>query len=352
LIIKIPYGISLPEEESETKDGPILVNLADVRAEKVDWLWYGRIPRGKLTILVGDPGTGKSLLTIDMAARISTGGVWPDGTPVIKGKVIILSAEDDPADTIVPRLDLHGADRNFIHCFKGVRRGGKEFFFSLKSHLDSLKSAIIQTGAILVVIDPISAYMGFTNTFRDSDVRSILGPLSELAACTGVAVVAVMHLNKDSKNHVMYRTQGSIAFVAQARCVLALAKDPEDETRRVLASIKNNLALAPPAIGFRVTSEGKVTWEQEPIHNFDLNGAFGYPDAGEDTSKVAIAEVFLKEFLSDGPVPAHSVYSIGLENGFFKSTIRRAKKKIGIITKKEGCFGDQGYWTWELPERS
>jgi len=231
-------------QSPEQADGPLLISLADVQPAQVSWLWLGRIPRGKLTLLVGDPGLGKSFVTLDMAARVSTGSAWPDGKPVTQGPVVILSAEDDLADTIVPRLDAHGADRRFVFCLKAVRQSGREKFFSLKDDLKYLASTIDYLKPNLVIIDPLSAYMGMTNTSRDADVRFVLGPLTDLAAQTGVAILAVMHLNKASKNHVIYRTSGSVAFTASARSLLALTRDPGDESRRVLCSIKNN--LSPP----------------------------------------------------------------------------------------------------------
>ena len=328
-------------------DSPILLGLDTVEPEEVFWLWKDRIPLRKLTLLVGDPALGKSLFTADVSSRISTGSSWPDGTPATKGSVILLSAEDGPADTIRPRLDSHGADCNKIFCLTAIRKNDSVAPFCLKEDIVHLESAIEQTSASLVVIDPLTAYLGGTNTIKDVDVRSVLSPLSELAARKCVAVLAVMHLNKDSKNHAIYRTAGSMAFVAQARSVLALSKDFEDNSRRVLFSIKNNLSRIPPAYAFTVSEEGRIEWDPNPVDDFDIENAFTNPSP-QESSKVEQAEGLLVEFLKDGPMPANCVFAEGMVRGLSASSIRRAQKRMGIKPFRRGGIADEGEWLWSL----
>ncbi len=191
---------------------PSIICASDVEPEEVQWLWPGRIALGKLTLIAGDPGLGKSFLTCDIAARVSQGLSWPDKSPALPtpAEVLFLSAEDGLEDTIRPRLDASGADCARVHFLKGVSvpkvvhgvgeaEDRKIRMFGLHQDLEVLEKALeMLQNCKLVIIDPISAYMGDTDSHKNSDVRSILGPLSDLATKYGVAVVAVSHLNKNA----------------------------------------------------------------------------------------------------------------------------------------------------------
>jgi hypothetical protein len=166
--------------------GPILTCLADVQPRPVSWLWPGRIPLGRITLLVGRPGEGKSFLTIDVAARVTTGTPWPDGTDCPQGSVILISAEDDPADTIRPRLDAHYADVRRVHLLSAVRRvdddGEYERLISL-ADVDAIEAALVRLpDCRLIVVDPIGSFLGGrTDAHRDNEVRSVLAPIAVLA---------------------------------------------------------------------------------------------------------------------------------------------------------------------------
>ena len=194
---------------------PVLVTISDVEPEQVRWLWENVVPRAKVTIFAGDPGLGKSFVALDFAARVTRDGE----------EVILLSAEDDPADTIRPRLDAAGADTNRVHVLTAVRSqgsGGKQTdrMLRLDRDIEQIAQAIKQhPDTALVIIDPLSAYMGDTDSRSDEQVRSILAPLAELASRTGVAIVCIKHLNKGEERSAMYRAGGSIGFVAAARVV-------------------------------------------------------------------------------------------------------------------------------------
>lgn len=171
--------------------------LSEIRPERVDWLWPGRIPRNKLTLFDGDPGLGKSALTTDLAARVSVGRPWPDDSPCEPGGVVLCSAEDGIGDTVRPRLDAAGGDAERVLALATVPDGDAERLISVPEDLDVLRRGIERVSAALVIVDPLMAFLsGDVNSHRDQDVRRALAPLARLAEGTGVAVVVVRHLNK------------------------------------------------------------------------------------------------------------------------------------------------------------
>src|ERR1700722_12568049 len=255
--------------------GAVLRRVSDIPRQELRWLWSGRILLGKLTLFAGDPGLGKSFVTLDIASRVTRDGQWPDsdqpkGAP---GSVIVLSAEDDPADTIRPRLEAAGADLTKVHILQAVRRqkpNGESKLepFSLETDLLSLQDAALSLGDVrLVVIDPISAYLGDTDSHVNAKVRSLLNPLAEFASGLGVAVLAVTHLNK-SVSSAMYRATGSIACVAAARAVWLFAKSPDDPRCRLMLPGKMNLAPDQTGLSYTLNDKGAgvaaVAWG-EPV---------------------------------------------------------------------------------------
>ena len=192
-------GVAQDEMMTDPAPTPVLVCMADVKPESVQWLWKKRFALGKLSLIAGDPDLGKSLLTLDMAARVSTGTGWPDAPELrtTPGGVVLLSAEDDPADTIRPRLDAAYADARRITLLQAIRdtdsNGNvKARAFNLAIDIEALESAIAHVeNCRLVIVDPISAYLGKTKSHENAEVRAVLAPLGELAARHGVAVVAV-----------------------------------------------------------------------------------------------------------------------------------------------------------------
>jgi RecA-family ATPase len=220
---------------------PIVVNLADVEARITEYLWPSRVPLSKLAIIIGDPGVGKSTLALDIAARVSTGAAWPDGGVAPISDVVLLSAEDALDDTIRPRLDRLGADVTKIHALIGIRDAGDQRLPNLARDVELLERVVLDRSARLVIIDPVSAYLGKTDSHRDAEVRGVLGPIAAMADRTGAAVLGVMHLNKSSQGPALYRAIGSIAFVAAARLVLAVAPHPEDPELRIVVPMKSNI---------------------------------------------------------------------------------------------------------------
>lgn len=205
---------------------PVIVTrcMADIAPEPIQWLWPSRIALGKVTMLAGDPGLGKSMITVAMAAHVTTGTPWPvDRSECEIGSVIMVSAEDDPADTLRPRLDAAGADVSKVHVLKSVlvldhEGKSKDRTFNLARDVEALDNLLRQTpDCRLITIDPISAYLGGTDSHNNADVRALLTPLAAMASKHKVAIFVVTHLNKSTQANVLYRASGSLAFVAAAR---------------------------------------------------------------------------------------------------------------------------------------
>ena len=323
------------------------IRLSTVRPETVLWLWPGRIPSGKICILDGDPGLGKSTVTLDLAARVTRGLPMPDGTGAGEpAGVVLVSAEDGLADTIVPRLQAAGADLELIWAIEQC--GEDRHPFTMPDDLAHLERAVRETGARLVVIDPLMAFLNLhTNAHRDQDTRYVLARVHEMASTTGAAVLLVRHLNKAAGGTAIYRGGGSIGIIGAARSGLLVAKDPEDEQRRVLACTKQNLAVMPSSLAFRlVAGEGRpaqVAWEGSS--NFDANALLAPPVVGAKRTERDEVKDFLREELAAGPVPAKEVEAAALEAGISKATLRRARLELGVKIKRDGF---QGKSLWSL----
>lgn len=360
-----------PEAADSTAGKPLLVNLADVHPTPVRWLWPGRVAIGKITFVAGDPGLGKSFISLDMIARVSTGAGWPDqpGQPTEPAGAVLLSAEDDLADTIRPRLDAAGADTTRIRALQAVKRvdprTGAEFqdAFSLMSDLAALEQAIKETpDCRLVVVDPISAYLGKADSHKNAEVRAVLAPLAELASKYNVAIVAITHLRK-GEGPAMYRSMGSLAFVAAARAVWAVAKDADDPTgqRRLFLPVKNNLARDLSGMAYMLTATASadghpvVAWEAQPVQisaDEALSRAFGAGARNRDDeapdSALEEASNWLRDMLSQGPVAAKELRKAASDAGHAWATVRRAKKAIGAEAKPDK-FGPGSQWQWSMP---
>jgi hypothetical protein len=337
---------------------PVIVRLADVKPEAVTWLWPGRFALGKLTLIAGDPGLGKSFLTLDMAARVSRGWAWPDGGEAMDpGGVVLLSAEDGIADTIAPRLIAAGADMARIVALEAVQcvtDNGRESAraFDLSRDLPALEDAIRAVDRCkLVVIDPVTAYLGGVDSHKNAEIRGLLAPLSAIAERHGVAVVAVTHLNKSSAGPAIYRAMGSLAFAAAARAAWAVTKDRDDPRRRLLLPIKNNIAPDTGGLAYRIMPGGVggcpvVAWEPDPVDLSADDALAGDRDAGGERTERDDAADWLRDLLADGPRPTREVEAEAKEAGYSGATLRRAKAAAGVIARKR-AFGEG--WEWVLP---
>ena len=331
-----------------------LVRLNAVEPKPIDWLWKGRIPLGKVTLIAGDPGLGKSMLSIHFSAHVTTGKPWPvDGAPCPLGNVIILSAEDDAADTIRPRLDAAGADPARVvkvNAMRDIDENGKLVprWISLKSDIERLDAVIAgEAGTKLLIIDPISAYSGGTDTHNNAETRVVLGQLAEMAARRRVAVVAITHLNKSSAS-AMYRTTGSLAFVAAARASFVVVKDQDDPERRLVLSIKTNLAKNIGGVAYRI----EETIDYQPILVFEPDPVYDDPDEALtpdlDDKRAALEDAtdWLADELSTGGVLTTDLQKAAGQAGHSWRTVQRAKAKLDVISIKDKF---NGKWRWQLP---
>jgi hypothetical protein len=319
--------------------------LSEVEPEEVEWLWPGRLPLGKLAVLDGDPGLGKSVVTLDLAARISAGLELPDDQPCEPAGVVLLSAEDGLRDTIRPRLDAAGADTKRVVALSIVAEAkGGERVISLTKDLAVIERAIERVGAALVVVDPLTAFLSEkTDSYKDQDVRRALAPLAALAESTRSTILIVRHLNKAAGGNTLYRGGGSIAIIGAARSGLVIAQDPEDSERRILAANKHNLSKAAPSLAFNIETapNGAACVSWRGTSSLSAGDILKEPTDPDQKSALSEAKEFLLQELAEGPVPAEQVEKDARGAQISMRTLRRAKRELGVKSRKQG---DVWYW--------
>jgi putative DNA primase/helicase len=297
---------------------------------------------------------GKSQVGLDITATVSTRRLWPGGVGNGRaGHVVILSAEDGPADTIAPRLIAAGAECSRVHILKAVRTGdGLERAFDLALDLERLEREYDLRQVRLLLIDPISSYLRSTtgkrvNRNSAGDVRTVQDRLGEFAAKHNLAVLAVSHLNKSSGTRAITRIMGSLEWVAGPRAVFLVTEEAGTD-RRLFLPLKNN--LAPDRVGYafriqnRVVADGintsAIVWDPEPV---TITAEEALAAAAKKTTSGAID--FLQQALSEGPMDQSEIVRLGREAGFTEKTLRNAREKLGVKPTKEG-FGPEGKWVW------
>ena len=330
---------------------PRLVRLSDVDAEEVAPLWGGWLYLSKIALLIGDPGMAKTMLALHIAACVTTGAPFPDGTRPPIGDVVILTAEDGLADTIRPRLDRAGADVSRVWALQAMRSDDGERTFRLADDVPALEDVVREKRARLVIIDPLDGYLAGVDAHRNSEVRGVLAPVAAMLERTCAAGLFVHHLNKDAGTvNALYRAGGSLAYVAAARSVFGVAADPEDEERRVLVSVKLNLAAKPEGLGYHVT-DGGIQWDGLPV-TVDSSTAFACRPKRGDSDKLTEARQYILHMLADGrPITQSIIEEDASAAGITTATLRKAKTALAkegrVLSKRDG-FGPGGTWSWQL----
>lgn len=310
---------------------------SNIETKPVEWLWYPYIPSGKLTVIQGDPGEGKSTFVLNMVARLTKGMAMPDGFPVSKpGVAIYQCAEDSAADTIKPRLEQAGAD-----CDRVAYIIDDDIALTLED--GRIETAIQQTGASVLIIDPIQAFIPpDADMLSATGMRALLRKLAGVAERNHCAVILVGHMNKGTSKS-LYRGLGSIDIAAIARSVLMVARDEHRPGLRYMYPIKSSLAPEGCAIGFSFKEGGGLEWQG----TYTLNAAEQIERETVKTSKREKARAKLIQMLDSGPKPAKEVYAELAELGVGSRTVEKVKKELRVHTVRSGeC------WLWSLPRIS
>ena len=330
---------------------------SDVKIRPIKWLWPGVLALGKLVIIAGHPGLGKSQVCICVCAIVSAGGKWPVSEETCdKGSVIILSAEDGAEDTIVPRLKAVSADLENIHIVHAVKLGkGKERAFDLTRDVEQLRYTLSSIENVrLVVVDPISAYLGKTDSHRNSEVRAALTPAIEFAEEIGACLLCVTHLNKGGQGNALSRVTGSIAFTAAARASFLVSRDNDDHDLRLMLPLKNNLAKDTHGFGYRIEEKNLsgidtscVTWEKATV-NLSAEDVLSTEGHSED-NKGMVEEFLLQELADGSEVLCNTLYKKAEVMKIHPKVLWKAKNKLGVRHKKLGF--KEGF-AWYLPNVS
>lgn len=344
-----------------------LIRASDLTPEPITWLWDGWLAAGKMHVFGGAPGTGKTTISMGLAATVTTGGRWPDGTRSIAGNVVIWSGEDDPADTLIPRLALSGADMSRVFFIGDIREGNDRRSFDPARDMEPLRRKLAEIGGVrLLIVDPIvSAVTG--DSHKNAEVRRGLQPLVDLAGSMRCALLGITHFSKGTGGRdPVERLTGSLAFGALARVVLVAAKHQEEgedgRIVRLFCRAKSN--IGPDDGGFEYDLQqaelklhpgvfaSAVLWgdavqgaARELLATADATG-----DDGEGGT-LADAKRFLSDLLADGPLPVKVVRADADGAGYKWATIRRAQKALGVEAVKEGGHfgGTRQQWVWRMP---
>lgn len=352
--------------KTKVNDSLTLVKASQIKARPIDWLWSGYLAKAKFHLLAGMPSTGKTTIALAIAATLSNGGLWPDGTPSVQGNVVIWSGEDGLDDTLVPRLMAHGANLENIYFVDDVVSKGEKRPFDPAIDMPMLSKAVKDIGNVsMILVDPIvSAITG--DSHKNAEVRRGLQPLVELGEELNAAILGISHFSKGTKgNDPMERVTGSIAYTALARVVLVTAKkvDANNTVSRVFTRAKSNIGLDGGGFNYEIenaeipTDTGMAQTTMTVFGNA-LDGSALHllsdtDDELEGDTESTDTEKFLLELFQDsqdGVIEKAEVLRIGRANGFSERTIQRARKKLGIDYSSKG-FGRQKVSVWRLNKK-
>jgi len=339
-----------------------LLRACDIVPEPIAWLWNGWLAAGKMHVFGGAPGTGKTTIALALAAILSRGGQWPDGSRSPVGHVVMWSGEDDPADTLAPRLILAGADLTRVHFVSEMREGNTRRAFDLARDLVPLRRKLLEVGDVrLLIVDPIvSAITG--DSHKNAETRRNLQPLADLAASLRCALLGITHFSKGTSDRdPVERLTGSLAFGALARVVLVAAKQraEDDDGRAVRLFMRAKSNIGPDDGGFEYDLNQAELPKHPGIHSSavvwgtkvagtarELLAMADAPSGYEESSALSEAKRFLSNLLAEGPLPTKTIKADADGAGHVWPTIRRAQKALGVEAVKDGM---KGGWLWQMP---
>lgn len=335
------YGRYSPDDKASVPR-PRVRAIADIPREEIRFLWHPYIPLGRLSLLSGDPGVGKSWITQAIAAAVSTGKALPGFIETDPAKVLLLTAEDGLGDTVRPRLESMGADLDRILAV--------EIATSLTGEgLAILEDVIKEYEPLLVIIDPLVAYMGAkVDMHRANEARAVMAPLARAAERYGCAILGVRHLRKGTGGRPIYAGIGSIDFTAAVRSEIMAGSDPENPAVRAIAHVKCNVAAHGASIGYTI-DDGVFGWTGKSI--LTAERMLASADQGA-LSAADEAEAFLRDLLAAGPIACEEVEAEARGAGVSPSTLKRAKRNLGVKSKRHSEPGEKrgkGEWFWSLP---
>jgi hypothetical protein len=340
-----------------------LVKGSEIAPIAIQWIWPGWLATGKLEILAGAVSTGKTTIAIDLAAKVTSGGKWPDRTQVEAGDVLVWSGEDDPEDTLLPRFLAAGGVRERIHFVKGVVVNDRKRLFDPSTDMEALLAAAQSIPNMkMVIVDPV-VLMVAGDSHKNTEVRRSLQPLANLAAARKCVALGITHLTKGTAGRdPVERITGSLAFAAGPRLALMAARPLDPQQKRRLVRIKSN--IGPDGDGF------EYSLAQEPLSGWDgLSGqrvVWGDPligtarellndielprDEADQAPKRDMASRFLRDVLAKGPMPTKWIKPAASQAGIAWRTVQRACSDLGIIASRIGGIAAEGEWQWQLPD--
>jgi hypothetical protein len=342
------------EPEPEPEPTFFTTRLSELQPVALTFLVPGRLALGKLAILDGDPEMGKSLIALDLAAKVSTGRSFPDGVPGAfpPSAVVVLSGEDGLTDTVLPRLRGLGADLDRVFTIDPGEDNDREDLVCFPRHIDQLANTLIESDARLVVIDPIAAFLDRTvNPNDDKSVRRALAPLADLASRYKCAVLLVRNLNKSGGGQALYRGCGSIGFVAACRSAWLVGRDPRQPEQNVLAQVKNNLAPYQPSLAYRVVNRQPQPPLIEWLGTVDRKAGellAGVPRLQSGVRPHDLAREALEAYLREELRTSAQVRDWARDEGFAERTLRRAKEELSVRSARVYVQG-QPHSYWLLP---
>jgi putative DNA primase/helicase len=343
------------DHDQDMHDGETLDyrKLRDVERRQVDWIWPGRIPKGKLVLLDGDPGLGKTQFLVTLLASLTRGLALPGGIQHPPMNVLFSSLEDDPEDTLAPRFDAAGADPDRV----AIIDGKNDTPFTFTEHDTFLERTIVQHDARIVAVDPLTAAISAdTNSHNDAEMRRMLSPISRLCHRTGATLVGIRHLKKGASTKAIMAGAGALSMGAAARVVLVIGPDPDDPDCRLLAVTKCNIGPPAKTVRFRITSvmgpqgsQPVIVWMGESdVSADDMMEA--RETAKDPDNRGGDAEAFLRGVLEGNQgMTTKELFRMAAVERINERTLRRAAKKLGVTHERTGSSKSHTS-VWRFPD--